>query len=186
MLKVDCGCKNRISTLNNQQSTINTHSSNCPLTSPMAPLLIIGIGNTLRSDDGLGVYAAEELEKRLDPAEVEVLQVHQLMPELAHELQNRRAVLFLDAAARGPAGQITSSTVEPDNSTWGAWVHQLAPATLMTAAATLYGATPPATLLSVAGEDFSMSEQLSPIMAQTLPLLVERACQWAQEQLASR
>jgi len=48
-----------------------------------ARVLVIGYGNTLRGDDGLGQRAAEALAQRALPDGVEVLSCHQLTIELA-------------------------------------------------------------------------------------------------------
>ena len=62
----------------------------------MARILIVGYGNPLRFDDGLGWRAAEELSQRLSPPEIEVEVIvrHQLTPELADNVRNAEAVFF--------------------------------------------------------------------------------------------
>ena len=62
--------------------------------------LVIGIGNTLRGDDGVGWWLAQRAE-RWRPA-VQVRVVQQLTPELAAELAPVNRVLFIDAWL-GPA-----------------------------------------------------------------------------------
>jgi Ni,Fe-hydrogenase maturation factor len=57
--------------------------------------LVIGIGNPLRGDDGVGWWLAERAET-LKPTP-RVLRVQQLTPELAAELAAARRVLFIDA-----------------------------------------------------------------------------------------
>lgn len=75
--------------------------------------LVIGIGNTLRGDDGVGWWLAQRAETLGPAAHREsarsiqgtaavnarplVRSVQQLTPELAEELQNMRRVLFIDA-----------------------------------------------------------------------------------------
>lgn len=46
-------------------------------------MLIIAYGNLLRGDDGLASRAADELAQKVEPSKVEILQRHQLAPELA-------------------------------------------------------------------------------------------------------
>ena len=68
-----------------------------PLPMPARPQhtrLVIGIGNPLRGDDGVGPLLAEQAGGR---------SVHQLTPELAAELAELEAVLFIDAWL-APAG----------------------------------------------------------------------------------
>jgi len=62
--------------------------------------LVIGIGNPLRGDDGVGALLAEQaaLFTAADPdGPVAVRSVQQLTPELAEELARLEAVLFIDA-----------------------------------------------------------------------------------------
>ena len=46
----------------------------------MMKTLILGYGNTLRKDDGLGVYAAQTLDSLDIPGDVEVYTCQQLSP----------------------------------------------------------------------------------------------------------
>ncbi|MEB3311830.1 MAG: hydrogenase maturation protease [Snowella sp.] len=65
---------------------------------PQDSVLIIGYGNSLRSDDGVGRYLAERMAERQFSG-VKVLSVHQLTPELAAEMAQVQAVIFIDAIA---------------------------------------------------------------------------------------
>lgn len=65
-----------------------------------APVLVLGVGNELFTDEGLGCVAAERVRRRLAAAGVDGVDVRDgstlglgLLPELA----DRRAVLLLDA-----------------------------------------------------------------------------------------
>lgn len=59
----------------------------------MAESLIVGLGNSLRRDDGVGYQAALDLEAQGFSA----IAALQLLPEFALELARARKVLFLDA-----------------------------------------------------------------------------------------
>lgn len=65
---------------------------------PQETVLIIGYGNSLRSDDGVGRYLAERIAD-CQFSGVKVLSVHQLTPELAADIAQVRAVIFIDAIA---------------------------------------------------------------------------------------
>jgi hydrogenase maturation protease len=60
-------------------------------------LLVIGYGNELRRDDGLGPRLARSIEALAFP-NVRVLTCHQLNPELADPISQAGAVVFIDAA----------------------------------------------------------------------------------------
>jgi Ni,Fe-hydrogenase maturation factor len=63
--------------------------------------LVIGLGNPLRGDDGVGWWLAQRA-RRLRPTP-RVLQVRQLTPELCVELAAARRVLFIDAWVQPPS-----------------------------------------------------------------------------------
>lgn len=137
----------------------------------MPSVLIIGYGNTLRGDDGIGWRAAEELHARAG-GEIAVLRRHQLAPELAEDLARARAVLFVDAAADGVPGRIRCVEVDPDVAADG-FTHQLTPQNLLELTRQLYGCAPMACEISLSGASFELSEDLSPIVEAEMPRLIE-------------
>jgi hydrogenase maturation protease len=65
------------------------------------PVLVLGIGSELRSDDAVGRHVAARVEAALDDAarpDVEVIVAHQLVPEHAALVADRRLVVVVDAA----------------------------------------------------------------------------------------
>ena len=72
----------------------------------MARTLIIGIGNPMRGDDALGWRAIEELNQAFSCEEAEMVTCHQLTPDLAESVAQRESVIFIDACAGSPPGEI--------------------------------------------------------------------------------
>ncbi len=138
--------------------------------------LIIGYGNPLRSDDGIGWHAAEVLQLGMPPLETEVICVHQLTPELAEAASRADYLLFLDAACQGNPGQMVCSAVCP-NTEAAQFSHQLTPEQLLTLCRQLYGTYPHAYTLSVAAETFDHGETLSEPVRKALPLLLTTSCE---------
>lgn len=70
--------------------------------------VILGIGNTILSDEGVGVRAAEALLERFDlPEGVEVIDGGTAGMELLEPLSNLDLLIVLDAVTRGqPAGSL--------------------------------------------------------------------------------
>ncbi|HLO80445.1 MAG TPA: hydrogenase maturation protease [Chitinophagaceae bacterium] len=60
-------------------------------------LCILGTGNTLRSDDGIGAYVCQQLEI-LNLEGVTIHNIHQLQTEWLDELADFNTVLIVDAA----------------------------------------------------------------------------------------
>lgn len=135
-------------------------------------LMIIGYGNPLRGDDGLGWQAARRLADEVRDG-VDVIACHQLMPELAEPLSRADRAVFIDAAPPGdPPGTIVMGSVQPRPADPGAFTHHLDPAGLLELARSLYGQAPPAELITVAGQQFGFSEQLSPPVQAALENIV--------------
>jgi hydrogenase maturation protease len=137
-------------------------------------ILILGYGNTLRGDDGLGVIVAQRLAEKLAAEDgVDVIDAHQLLPEMAHTISQYDYVYFVDAAARGVPGTFAHSRVEPVGGDETAFSHNVSPARLLLAAQTLYGRRPAAELCTVAAASFEFGEQLTPSVAATVALVVD-------------
>lgn len=142
--------------------------------------LILGYGNTLRSDDGFGGKAACALKEQISSADVIVIAAQQLFPELAEAVAQSRRVLFLDASHVGRPGEIRESQVRRDPDFRPASIsHQLSPAQLLALAYGYYRAEPEATLLTVTGENFDLGESLSPVVQAAWKPCLERVLEWA-------
>jgi hydrogenase maturation protease len=134
-------------------------------------LLIIGYGNRLRRDDGVGIRAAELLRERLVNADVEILGVAQLTPELTEAVSRAQQVIFIDAAVDGAAGQIRRREIAP-SAAGSRFTHQMTPEALLAGAAALYGASPPGVLYSISGESFEYGESLTSAVERAVEELV--------------
>ena len=108
--------------------------------------VVIGFGNPLRQDDGMGWRAAELLGAALPEDVAEISICHQLTPEFAAKLENARLVIFLDAAVDQAPGEVTQRPVEPDGQFISS--HSLTPGHLLSLAKLAYGCSPPAVLIS--------------------------------------
>ena len=130
----------------------------------MADILVIGYGNPLRGDDGVGPMIAEELSKRLhDPeAKVQVVACHQLNPELAEPIAETRAVIFIDASVDLKPGEVRVSAVAPDRFSPGAFVHSMKPSALLATASELFGQAPPAKAIGIGASSFDVGTHLTP------------------------
>jgi hydrogenase maturation protease len=141
----------------------------------MARVLVIGYGNPLRGDDGLGWHAAECLATSLAGPDVEIITCHQLTPELAEPVSRAERVIFIDAETRGPAGQLTVRRLTSVLAKHTRLSHTLDPATLLGSAREIYSTSPQGFVLSVAGESFAYGEELSPKVQSAIPELLRVA-----------
>jgi hydrogenase maturation protease len=111
--------------------------------------LLIGYGNSLRGDDGVGLVVAQRLQG---------LAVHQLTPDLAEPISQAAKVIFIDADVRLPPGEVRRAPVVETQSSLG---HHCTPGELLVIARTLYGHAPPAELISIGIESTEFRESLS-------------------------
>lgn len=138
-------------------------------------VLVLGIGNPLREDDGLGCAAAECLERECAGPGVSIHQIHQLTPEWAEAVSRVGLVIFLDASRVGAPGELAVQWIAETPDAPSSFSHQLTPRTLLTCARALYGRAPRACLISLTGEAFGYGEDLSPTVQSRLPELVRHA-----------
>lgn len=132
--------------------------------------LLIGYGNPLRCDDGVGWFLASQLAANLDAGDTRVIAAHQLAPEIAEAVSRAREVLFLDAAIGEQPGAWAVSPVEPGSQeSLSALVHSLTPGALLALSGALYGAAPPARIVTVTGADFGYGETFSEVVEAALP-----------------
>ncbi len=135
---------------------------------------IIGIGNTVRRDDGLGPFVIERLLRSELPATVEIRAAHQLTPELAEQLSGRDLFVLIDAHASLPSGEISWQRVGPAADYSGASAHQLTVEALLVLCRHLYGQCPETVLVSVGAEDLTVGEGLSATVEKAAAEVVAR------------
>ena len=127
-------------------------------------MLIIGIGNTLRRDDGAGCFLAEALAAELARAGVGVtLELHhQLTPEMAEDVAELapHRIIFVDASVAVQSPVLTP--LAPDMGA-NAASHNLSPAALLAILDKLYSVTVEGWLVQTPAEDFGHGEGLSAV-----------------------
>ena len=141
------------------------------MTVAAGPVLVIGYGNPLRSDDGVGPAVAARLagDARLEGVDIRI--EHQLTPELALDASGASLLVLIDAAAGGRSGQVSVHRLEPDADPGTAWTHHLDPSGLVGLARELFGTAPPVVVVSVGPASLEVGERLSPVVVAA----VERA-----------
>jgi hydrogenase maturation protease len=131
-------------------------------------VLLIGYGNILRADDGIGYWIADALSER---ANVEILACHQLTPELAEPISRAEWVIFVDACQGEQPGR-ASYDWEIAAGDSGAFTHNASPAGLLRDARALYSGSPKAVVVTIDAACFDYTDALSPAMQAALPGLV--------------
>lgn len=127
------------------------------------PVVVIGYGNELRSDDGIGPYIARQVAGWHDPA-VAAIAAGQLLPELAATLSKAQYAFLVDACQdRDPAAGVQIEPITAANgrnSPFGG--HTGDPAWLLELATSAYGRSAQTWLVTIPGQCFAFGNQFSP------------------------
>jgi hydrogenase maturation protease len=143
---------------------------------------VVGFGNTLRGDDGVGPEVAEMLAAELGGGGAAVVSTQQLLPELAEAVGQSDLVVFIDAAMDRPAGTVATAPLEASprvgeepspgptaESGDDVFSHGIRPADLLSLALVLYDAAPEAVVVSVGAENFEPGWGLSDPVVRAVP-----------------
>jgi hydrogenase maturation protease len=122
-------------------------------------VLVIGYGNTLRGDDGVGPRVAEAVANLRLPG-VRALICPLLTPELAEPISRAERVIFVDAAVDAPK-EVQWRELQPKESSQ-IMAHAADPRTMLALARDVFGHVPQAWWLTIPAENLGFSEELSP------------------------
>jgi hydrogenase maturation protease len=141
-------------------------------------IVVLGLGNILHSDDGVGPQAIARL--RQDPRvlnNVSLIEGGTLGLELLTYIWDCSYLLILDAADVGqpPGTLIRMSSQELQALPGQGSVHQLGVADLLVALRVLANRTPEVVLLGVQPASTEWGTELSPAVAAVLPALADAA-----------
>ena len=157
------------------------------------PVLVLGYGNTLRRDDGVGVCVADavaadaRLAQAIQEGRVTVVTAHQLTPEVALDFAAASLVVLVDAAAQelpgvigvhelgapGPADAPAGTAPGAERSGSGSSSHHVDATELLALARELTGATPRAVSIGIGVVDLELGEGLSEPVQAAVPRAVD-------------
>jgi len=140
--------------------------------------VVVGVGNTILSDDGVGVHAARLLQGDARvPAGVTILDGGTLGLELIPYASDASRVLLLDAVDSGTTPGTLTRIVGRDllGATGGWTAHQLGVADLIAALALVSAAPQDIVVLGVQPADTDWGTSLSPAVEAALAPLVDAA-----------
>jgi hydrogenase maturation protease len=138
----------------------------------MSDFLIIGIGNPIMSDDGIGVHAVRYLEGRL-PDDVELIEGSVYCADLLPFLENRRKVVFIDGidagAEPGTLFRFSPDEVRNQKRNEPVSLHDFGVYELITAAKLLDQCPEDIILLVVQVKNVEIGEELSREVREAIP-----------------
>lgn len=142
--------------------------------------IVIGIGNPLRGDDGIGARVVDMLGK-LRP-DIDTIAVHQLSPELAEDICRASMVLFIDASTELAPGTMERAAIEPvESGAANPTSHHCTPWLLAQIARRLYGCASPMYLLAVGAIEFGFGQGLSNAVERAIPGIIDAALEVIRE-----
>lgn len=150
-------------------------------TEPPADCLVIGYGNTLRGDDGVGPRVAEAVAALNLPG-VRTLACPMLTPELADPIARAAKVIFVDAAVDAPK-EVLWRRLKP-NETSQLMAHAADPRTMLALARDVFGRVPEAWWLTVPAMDLGFREDFSPAVLRGFAEAVEKIQTFCRESAA--
>ncbi len=138
-------------------------------------ILIVGVGNTLRGDDGIGAYICSCMELLKIPG-VQTLQVQQLDTALLDELMQANHIIIADASFEGKSVEFFK--VSGNEPLRGSSSHHMSAPLLLQMAQTIYQKELSLLICAVAGYRFGMKEKLSVKAKKNADIAVAAIIEW--------
>ena len=147
------------------------------MSEPATPLLVLGLGNVLLTDDGVGPVAVERLSHRYSaPDGVRVLDGGTLGLALLHYVEDCETLVIVDAVrAEASPGTLVRLTGEDVGAAVATRLspHQVGVADLLEGADLLGRKPPTIVLLGIVPESLELGYGLSPLVERAVPDLVK-------------
>jgi hydrogenase maturation protease len=126
-------------------------------------ILVAGYGNPFREDDSVGHVLAPRISEYLESMdnEVELWIDQQLLPEIVEDMRDKDMAFFVDSLADSSKGDHIFEEMEPDPDIEGLNIHSMGPGWILHLMRELHMQAPRTFLISVAGESFNFSENMT-------------------------
>ncbi|MHC4387066.1 MAG: HyaD/HybD family hydrogenase maturation endopeptidase [Planctomycetota bacterium] len=150
------------------------------VTGSLSSIVVLGIGNILLSDEGIGVRVVEELLKVQVPKEAEVIDGGTSGADLLDVICNRRKVIVIDAVdADVPPGTILRMKPEEVNggTSGGVSLHELGIIETLAMAKMLDSSPEEVVLIGIKPKEIGCGLELSPEIAAVVPAVVRLVMQ---------
>lgn len=145
----------------------------------LSNILVVGTGNTLRGDDGIGAYVCSLIDKA-GLAGVQTLVIQQLHTELVEDLLAFEAIVVVDASVTAmdvSFHPLIQNELQPVSSS-----HHVNASLLAALAQQLYQKEITMMVCAVKGENFDMGEGLSASAKKNADTAFDSICTWVSNQ----
>ncbi len=176
----------------NQVGSVVRRDVNCEAEASQFTVLILGLGNPLRGDDGIGPRVIQELEARELPAGVTALDGGAGGLDILRIIEGWGHVVIVDAAnvdagrerlVPGEFVRFTPDQVQLHESPHEFSLHHAGLAEVLALACALARRLPPIVVFGVQPADVGWGEGLSPKVEARLPVLVDAVLEEAAQRI---
>lgn len=136
-------------------------------------VLVIGMGNDLRGDDAVGRVVAESVA---EADSLRVIVATQILPEHVAAIAEADVVIFIDASARIPPGEISVESIFAQEQTAGS--HWLSPQHAIEMSKRIFGQSPRAFLIEIGADSFELDAPLTPRVSRAVRRLQAELPRW--------
>jgi hydrogenase maturation protease len=140
-------------------------------------MLIVGIGNPIRSDDGIGNYICEKMTT-MNMAGVETISIQQLQVEYIETFSRYDVVVIVDASLNGEGAEI--SPIQKGSSSIPS-SHHMHPQELSYIVELTMNNSPEYVLCTVKGTNFDFGEDFSETAIRNANTAISLILQWINE-----
>lgn len=147
--------------------------------------LILGLGNELLGDEGVGVHGARLLQKQELPADTKVLEIGTAILDFLPQLEQAERIIVLDAM-KGGATPGTVYKIPLDHCSGSTCIASMHGFDIFrTMALTGCREVPPVMVFGVEPKTIEWSMSLSPQVAECLPYLIDAVLTYRDKTFAS-
>jgi len=147
-----------------------------PLRSPYKNILVLGVGNLLLSDEGVGVHVAQRMMTMDMPPEVRVVEGGTDGFGLVNVITEADRMILIDAVkGGGQPGSIYRFEIEdcpPYPDIFKTSVHQISILEVINLSSFI-GSTPRTTIIGIEPASLEMGMELSPVVAAKVPRVIQ-------------
>ena len=146
------------------------------LRSPYKRILVLGVGNLLLSDEGVGVHVAQRMMTMAMPPEVQIVEGGTDGFGLVNVITQADRMILIDAVrGGGQPGSIYRFEIEdcpPYPDIFKTSVHQISILEVINLSS-LIGSTPRTTIIGIEPACMEMGMELSPVVAAKVPRVIQ-------------
>jgi len=140
----------------------------------MGNILVVGVGNTVMRDDGLGVHALEEIRSRELPEHVDTIEAGTALIDALPDLREYRKVIFIDAVQKeGDEIHIVRNPASESLPEGGFTAHEMGIDETLRIKLLTEGSLPEIVIMGLKPEKIEFGTELSEKIASQIPELVD-------------